>query len=283
MASRGIDAQIRKITRAEATALLETNSVNRRLRNGNVEAYRRDMEEGRWKMTGEPIQISRSGQLLNGQHRLAALAGSEKAKSVEFLVVTGLDDKVQSAMDQGASRRVADALKISHGHVKNVTVVAGLCRWLVAHPEPGMPGMITSLKKKISTAESVEIYQKHGEVIQLACDRAVFMRKHIPVSVTALAYVYLQLFRVNPEACNEFFGAMLDMSFSKTGDPRKAALKRLTMMASDPNQAGTSQTNSVAVISVLLRAWNYWRKGEEIDTIPARNNKGQPIETVQPI
>jgi hypothetical protein len=42
---------------------------------------------------------------------------------------------------------------------------------------------------------------------------------------------------------------MVDMSFSKTGDPRKAALKRLTMMANDPNHAGTSQTQSVVVIS----------------------------------
>jgi hypothetical protein len=283
MASRGIDAQVRKISKREATELLEANAVNRKLRPRVVEAYRRDMEQGRWKMTGEPIQISRSGALLNGQHRLTAFAGSDALRSMEFLFVTGLDDKVQVAMDQGAARGVADALKIANGHVKNVTVVSGLCRWMVAHPEPGVPGMITSLKQKISIAESVEAYDRYPEILQLAADRAVFMRKHIPVSVTALAYVYLQLFRVDPEACNEFFGAMVDMSFSKTGDPRKAALKRLTMMANDPNHAGTSQTQSVVVISVLLRAWNYWRKGEEIDTIAGRNSKGQPIEPVQPI
>jgi hypothetical protein len=153
-----------------------------------VDAYRRDMEQGRWKMTGEPIQISRSGALLNGQHRLTAFATSDTLKSMEFLFVTGLDDKVQVAMDQGAARGVADALKIANGHVKNVTVVSGLCRWMVAHPEPGVPGMITSLKQKISIAESVEAYDRYPEILQLAADRAVFMRKHIPVSVTALAY-----------------------------------------------------------------------------------------------
>lgn len=283
MASRGIDASIKKITKKEATELLESNSVNRKLRGRVVDAYRRDMEEGRWKMTGEPIQISRSGMLLNGQHRLTALATSDKAKSQEFLVVTGLDDKVQMAMDQGAARGVADALKIANGHVKNVTVVSGLCRWMVAHPDPGVPGMVTSLKKKISIAESVEAYDHYSEILQLAADRAVFMRKHIPASVTALAYCYLQFFRVDAEACNEFFGAMIDMSFSAKGDPRKAALKRLQMMASDPNHAGTSQTQSVVVISVLTRAWNYWRKGEEIDTITGRNTKGAIIEPVQPI
>lgn len=283
MASRGIDAQIRKVTRAEATKLLEENAVNRKLRGGVVEAYRRDMEQGRWKMTGEPIQISRSGALLNGQHRLTALAGSETLKAQEFLIVSGLDDKAQQSMDQGAKRGVADALKLANGHVKNVTVVAGLCRWMVAHPDPGVPGMVTSLKQKISTAESVEAYDRYSEVLQLAADRAVFMRKHIPASVTALAYTYLQLFRTDPEACNEFFGAMVDLSFSPKGDPRKAALKRLNVMANDPNQAGTSQTQSVVVISILTRAWNYWRKGEEIDTIAGRTTRGQLIEPVQPI
>jgi hypothetical protein len=283
MASRGVDAQVRKITKREATEMLEANAVNRKLRPRVVEAYRRDMEQGRWKMTGEPIQISRSGALLNGQHRLTAFTGSDTLRSMEFLFVTGLDDRAQVAMDQGAARGVADALKIANGHVKNVTIVSGLCRWMVAHPDPGVPGMVTNLKQKISIAESVEAYERHGDILQLAADRAAVMRHHLPGSVTAIAYVYLQLFRVDAEACNEFFGAMMDMSFSAKGDPRKAALKRLTVMASNPEHKGPSQTQSVVVISVLTRAWNYWRKGEEIDTITGRNSKGQPIDPVQPI
>jgi hypothetical protein len=108
------------ITPAEAKELLEENRVNRKLRPGVVEAYRRDMEEGRWGDTGEPIQISRTGGLMNGQHRMTALAGSS-CEGVEFLVVRGLDDAAQTMMDQGAQRGVADALKISQGHIKNAS------------------------------------------------------------------------------------------------------------------------------------------------------------------
>ena len=34
-------------------------------------------------------------------------------------------------------KEVADAITIAHGHVKNVTIVASILRWLVLSPEPG--------------------------------------------------------------------------------------------------------------------------------------------------
>lgn len=269
------------VTPAQAKELLEENRVNRKLRPGVVDAYRRDMEAGRWdEGTGEPIQVSRTGGLLNGQHRMTALAGSS-CEGVEFLVVRGLEDGSQAMMDQGAQRGVADALKISQGHVKNVAVVASLARWMVAHPDPGVPNMPSNLKRKVSAAEAVEVYLANPD-IQEAADRAVGMRHSIPASQTAIAYAWLHLHRANPAACNEFFGAMVDMSFGVKNDPRKAALQRLQRITTDAQSRGDKAT-SVAVISVLTRAWNAWRKGEEMSVIIARNKKGQPIDPVSPI
>lgn len=281
MANRGIETEVKRITPALAEQMLEANSVNRNLRGGVVEAYRRDMEQGRWKMTGEAIQFSRTGRLINGQHRLTALAGSEQRTGVDFLVVTGLDDHAQIVMDQGAGRGVADALKIAHGDVKNVSVVAALARWMVAHPDPGVPNMLSNLKRKVSAAEAVEMFGSHPD-IQEAADRAVSMKGTIPGSASGLAYSWLHLNRADPEACNEFFGAMIDLSFGVKDDPRKAALRRLQAITSDSESRGDKAT-SVALISVLTRSWNAWRRGEAVGSIMARNSKRQPIDPVRPI
>jgi hypothetical protein len=141
--------------------------------------------------------------------------------------------------------------------------------------------MPSNLKRKVSAAEAVEVYRTNPD-IQEAADRAVSMRHAIPASQTAIAYAWLHLHRANPAACNEFFGAMVDMSFSVKNDPRKAALQRLQRITTDSQSRGDKAT-SVAVISVLTRAWNAWRKGEEMTVIIARNKKGQPIDPVSPI
>lgn len=277
--NRAIESEIKTITPEQAEQILESNKVNRTLRQGVMEAYRRDMEAGRWMMTGEPIQFSRTGDLLNGQHRMTALAGS-KSKGVDFLVITGLPDIAQTMMDQGAARGVSDALRLSQGHVKNITVVASVARWMVAHPDPGMPNMLSNLKKKVSAAEAVEVYRTNPD-IQDAADRAVSMKGTIPGSSSGVAYAWLHINRADPGACNEFFGAMVDLSFSPKGDPRKAALRRLQQITNDSETRGDKAT-SVALISVLTRTFNAWRRGEEMTTINARNAKGQPVPPVKP-
>lgn len=276
-----IDVQVARITPSEAHDLLEKNSVNRKLRSTLVDAYRRDMEEGRWRMTGEPIQFSRTDQLLNGQHRLTALAGSKKLrKGVDFLVVTGLDDQTQGLMDQGAKRGVADALRIAHGHVKNVTIASGIARWTVAYPTIGVGSMLQGLKHKVSVSEAVEAYTTQPDIAD-AADRAVFFRGHIPVSVTAMGFTWLHMNRVDPAATGEYWGAMVDLSFGAKDDPRKAALRRLTSMAADPEFRANMQT-SVGIVSILTRSWNAWRRDEAMPTITAKGKNGiiEPVKMI---
>lgn len=277
-----MDFQVMRITPKQAHELLEKNSVNRKLRPTLVEAYRRDMEEGRWRMTGESIQFSRTDQLLNGQHRLTALAGSKKLarRGIDFLVVTGLDDQTQGMMDQGAKRGVADALRIAHGHVKNITIVSGIARWTVAYPEIGVGSMMQALKYKVSVAEAVEAYTQQEDIAE-AGERAVAFRKHVPASVTATGYTWLHMHRIDPEATNEYWGAMVDLSFGAKDDPRKAALRRLTSMATD-GEFRANRLTSVAVVSVLTRSWNAWRRDEEMPTITPKGKNGiiEPVPMI---
>lgn len=267
-----VSAEIVNVTPAQAREWLESNQVNRNLRQGAMLAYRRDMEEGRWVLTAEPIHFSRTGRLLNGQHRLTALAGSTGVKSVELMVVTGLPDQAQILMDQGASRKASDALIIAEGHVKNSTLAGSISRWYRLVPQMGPDLNPVALRGQTSTAELVETFRNNPDIAQ-AAERAAYFRKHVPGSATAIGYTWLHLNRVDSEATAEYFAGMIDMEWSWPSDPRKAAYRRLQIMQRDPDMKASRDTG-VMVASVLTRAWNAWRKEESMDTIMTRSRSG---------
>lgn len=106
--------EIREITPDGAREILATNySGNRAVRVRTVEMYASDMAAGRWQLTGAPIQVSASGNLIDGQHRLHAVIKS--GIPVPFAVATGVPDGAYDHLDIGMSRNVQDVVKARGG------------------------------------------------------------------------------------------------------------------------------------------------------------------------
>ncbi len=267
-----VDAEITRVTPKQAREWLESNDVNRPIRNQIVQAYRRDMEHGRWEFTGEAVKISRTGRLLDGQHRLTALAEAKGVRGVSMLVVQGLPDETQAMMDQGVARRISDAIALSGGSVKNVALAASITRWQTLSPEITTNMHHSSLRGKVTTAEALSTFKANPDIVE-AAERAQHYRPALPCSPTAIGYTWLHINRANPEACTEFFEGMADMEWAWPQDPRKAALRRLQAMSRDGEIKTTLETG-VMVISVLTRSWNAWRKEEKVETILARSRQG---------
>lgn len=65
------------ITPEQAANILETNTENRKISKGTVEAYATDMLSGNWdESVGVAISIDKDGVLRDGQHRLLAIVQS---------------------------------------------------------------------------------------------------------------------------------------------------------------------------------------------------------------
>lgn len=94
------------ITPNLAKEYLTENTGNRQINKGNLEFLLNEMRSGRWRVTHQGIAISRSGRLLDGQHRLAAIV--ESGTSQSMLVTTGLEDDDFGAIDFGKTRTIAD-------------------------------------------------------------------------------------------------------------------------------------------------------------------------------
>ena len=106
--------------------LLSMNMNNRNVKKTHVDWIKKSIGEGNFVLTGQGISISKSGALIDGQHRLIAIRECGYPP-VEFLVVTGLEDKAQMYIDQHAKRTVADMLRLTMNQsVSNTMAAVGI-------------------------------------------------------------------------------------------------------------------------------------------------------------
>jgi hypothetical protein len=126
--------KVMTVTPAEARLWLDTkNSKNRPVSENAVAKYTQQMKEGQWKNNAQPVIFGRSGNLLNGQHRLLACVRANKP--FETLVTWGVDDEAFDTIDDCNSRSLADVLHIK-GEASSVLLSAGLrFLWIYAAGE----------------------------------------------------------------------------------------------------------------------------------------------------
>jgi len=102
------------VTPEMAKSWLELNVPNNRaIRRPDVEAYKELIKAGRWQMTPEGIQFNTDGHLIDGQHRLTAIA--EGRTSVWLVVWRDVPIEAMEYLNTGRSRSLADVLTVTGG------------------------------------------------------------------------------------------------------------------------------------------------------------------------
>lgn len=96
---------------------LQENTDNRPLRPSVVTTLLTAYKRGEWKVTHQGIAFSKSGRLLDGQHRLSFIADLPTGAAVPMNVSHGLSDNSFDALDIGVKRTMADIYGSSAGLV----------------------------------------------------------------------------------------------------------------------------------------------------------------------
>ena len=107
-----------------AAYLLTMNHSNRKLKPHKVAAYARIMQHREWGLTPEPIIVSSTGRLLNGQHRLSAVV--EGQAPTPMTLSFGSPEDVFKHLDRGMMRSTADALGMEEQLVRVTKLVLEL-------------------------------------------------------------------------------------------------------------------------------------------------------------
>lgn len=130
------------VTPAMAVAWLEATSEligagkfrQRPMNTGTVDQYARAMRDGKWVLTHQGIALGTNGAVLDGQHRLEAVARS--GVTVPMLVTVevelvgtrnGYKVMTMDAIDRGRLRNIGQQLQIGHG-IANGSKIAAICR-----------------------------------------------------------------------------------------------------------------------------------------------------------
>tara|TARA_R110001599_G_scaffold28484_4_gene98527 strand:- start:621 stop:1580 length:960 start_codon:yes stop_codon:yes gene_type:complete len=86
-----------------------TEATNRTLKKRNVNFLSRAISEDGWKRHAGNIKFDTTGTLIDGQHRLNAIA--ESGKILEVIVEKGCDAETTPAIDQGDNRTLTHAVQ----------------------------------------------------------------------------------------------------------------------------------------------------------------------------
>lgn len=93
-----------------AARWLKANVCNRPIQSRNLQMIKDDMNNGRWFMAYDPVRFDQEGRLIDGQHRLTAIA--ETGLTFPMLVVFDLNHEVFQVLDTGRVRSGSDVLVI---------------------------------------------------------------------------------------------------------------------------------------------------------------------------
>jgi phage tail tape-measure protein len=245
----GIQSEIQTITPDLAKEWLTLNTDNRKLSQATVEVYANAIRQGDWKLNGDSIKFGTSGNLLDGQHRLGAVIKAKR--SIQSIVITGVDDTAMPTLDVGKKRGASDYLSLRG--VKNPAQVAASAviaeRIIAGRPIGG--------GRRATVIEVARFVEENDGV----GDSVVFTQANRgPIRWNAMMGAAHFLFaRVEPQAANRFFTRLGSGADLKTTEGVYRLREKLLMQMQQKNTVARDH-----MAAWYIRAWNADRRGEQL-------------------
>jgi hypothetical protein len=176
------------------------NPKNRPISETTVQSYAQDMKNKRWLLTHQGIAFNEDGHLIDGQHRLWAIvmADVEIEMSVtrgipRLEIKNGVEINPMDSIDRTRVRTTGQQMQLCHS-IKNGNSVAAAVRGIISIIAPNYGS------NRISTANSLFVYDLYGKDVEAILDHLHDSRKFVSYYVAPLAMYY----HGEPEKAVEF-------------------------------------------------------------------------------
>jgi len=239
------------VTPVMAKEWLDRNSKNRKLSEPQVRRLAHAIERGEWMETTDGIGLDEDGNLINGQHRLAAIVLSGTA--AQCLVVRNVRPEIIKVIDQGMGRNFAQILQMD-GRYPAAAAIAGAVNQL--YNVLGDFEMKRPMEFSPTTQQLIELFAEHPGIeqsIEMARDAARKCGANLHVFT---AYHYLMA-SVDSEVADNFFDKLATGLDVEEGEPvrilREKLLKQSALVKPVPAMYRTAW---------LVKAWEATRAGE---------------------
>lgn len=171
LASDVLACGFRLISPEQAGSILrDRNPRNRSIAPMKLAQVCSDIREGRFLVNGESVIFDRDGNLLDGQHRLAA--AEKTGQDIVSLCAFGIDPDAMRSIDTGKSRTPGDIIQIS-GYAQG-NRLAAIARLVICYRDSD--GIIMGRTAEISIQRIIEFADSHPGI----ADVELWSARHIP-------------------------------------------------------------------------------------------------------
>jgi hypothetical protein len=246
-----ITSRVERVTPETAKRLLERVVSSGKLDQASVQAFERDMRDGRWTLNGAPIVLSADGQVLDGRTRLSACIRS--GTFFDTLIVQGVDIAAFETIDSVRKRTLADVLSMReelHGRALGAAL-----KILWTYGAGGTPGA----GKATTPTTLLGVLEEHPGIrdsIKPAL-RAMPLLPH----GCGIALHYLAS-AVDPNRASQFLAQIQDPITDAANDP--VGRLREVLVATRGQGGARKQTY---VLAVAIKAWNAFAAGKTIKVL----------------
>jgi hypothetical protein len=265
MATTNITSNVENVDPVKARKWLKQNTDNRRLRQHRVEDLVGAILRGEWQFDGSPIRFSKSGKLLDGQHRLAAIEKS--GRSLQLLIVRGLPEEAQEVMDRNLGRKFSDVLQIAQEPNATTLAAATALVWRYENRLFGKDGS----RERPSFPQLHDVLNRNPELRRSVQAAGSYVSK-IKMPRTYLAAARTVLMVIDEKDTDYFFSELMAGAELTQIDP----IFRLREALNQNAMSRSKKYSSDHLLGLMFKAWNLYRAGESVKNLSYRAGGSAP-------
>jgi hypothetical protein len=253
-------AKLELITVDIAKDLLTKNKINRPMNEVNLNGIMSDMKRDNYHLTGESIKISKTGNLIDGQHRLMAI--TKIGKPIQMFVIRGLSDDAFKYIDTGRTRKASDVLGIEG--IPNPARVASMVRFIINFKNGQYSNASQNIKRGKSFITNSDVSKFVSDNKQSIFDSLPFgfCKENKVISGNILASLHYIFKGKNSTDADTFcWGVASGENISKESP---IYLLRNKLMA---DIRATRKMGKLERIALVCKAWNLFRGGKSVSIL----------------
>ncbi|TCO47326.1 hypothetical protein [Actinocrispum wychmicini] len=259
------------ITPEMATQMLRRNTRNRKLREEHVRDLAGKMARGEFQFNGDAIRWSRQREILDGQHRLHAVARS--GVSIRAVVVHGLTSDSQVTMDRQNRRTLGHHLDImGESNTRTLTATLNLAvQW-----DRGVRSKLGTSAHRVPSYEEAYDYLTHNPGIRASLDAGKQLASRKIMRAATGAFLHWVFSRINVDATEDFFDRLISGMHVDEDDPVWALRER-----SKDLRTGKMESPAT-LVPLACKAWNLYRRGKGVRFLRFRTSGDCPETFPEP-
>lgn len=244
-----------------AEQMLKKNTRNRKVSQPNVSRLAKAMKEGNWKVNGDMIRISSSGNVVDGQHRLLAVVAS--GVTIQTWAMFDVPEDIFDTIDVGKRRSAADTLScLGEKDAHHVAAVLTLLeRYMTGKAQTQIEYTNTEMEVLLHKYPDVRNY-----MVSKRCRTPILK----PSVMNCCYYLFCQK---DPVIAEDFVEKICKGIGLQIGDPWYVLRERLMK-----NYTSKAKLPRAHVWALCIKAWNFAREGRRIYKLDLRMNGARLAE-----